>query len=69
VTGYAHTAGGTIDERLRLRVLDAFGELEGETGDRQEILYVLTGSGTLELGASTARSRRGRPALPVRPTR
>jgi len=53
VTGYAHTAGGTIEERLRLRVLDAFGELEGQTSDRQEILYVLTGSGTLELAGET----------------
>src|SRR4029077_17827422 len=49
VTGYAHTAGETIDERLRMRVVDVFGELEGETGERQEILYVLTGSGSLEL--------------------
>src|SRR5262249_48094478 len=49
VTGYARTDGGTIGERLRMRVLDVVGELEGETGDRQEILYVLTGSGTLEL--------------------
>ncbi len=47
--GYARTEGGTIDERLRLFVLDVLGELEGETGNRQQILYVLDGSGTLEL--------------------
>jgi len=49
VSGYAQTAAEGIDERLRLRVEDVVGELEGATGDRQEILYVLTGSGTLEL--------------------
>jgi mannose-6-phosphate isomerase-like protein (cupin superfamily) len=49
VSGYAQTVTEGIDERLRLRILDVFGELEGETGDRQAILYVLTGSGTLEL--------------------
>jgi mannose-6-phosphate isomerase-like protein (cupin superfamily) len=49
VTGYARTDGGTIDERLRMRMVDVVGELEGETGDRQEILYVLGGSGRLEL--------------------
>ncbi len=53
MTGYAQTVGGTIEERLRLRVLEVFGELEGETGDRQEILYVLAGSGTLELAGET----------------
>jgi mannose-6-phosphate isomerase-like protein (cupin superfamily) len=53
VTGYAHTSGGTIDERLRMRVIDVRGEVEGETGDRQEILYVLTGSGTLELAGES----------------
>ena len=49
MSGYARTDGGTIDERLRMRVVDVTGELEGETGDRQAILYVLAGSGTLEL--------------------
>jgi len=49
MTGYAQTDADRIDERLKLRVVDIAGELEGETGDRQEILYVLTGSGTLEL--------------------
>ena len=53
MTGYARTGGGPIDERLRLRMLDVSGELEGETGDRQEILYVLTGNGTLELAGET----------------
>ncbi|HST24492.1 MAG TPA: cupin domain-containing protein [Gaiellaceae bacterium] len=53
MTGYAHTDGGTIDERLRLRVVDVIGELEGETGERQEILYVLDGSGTLELAGES----------------
>jgi mannose-6-phosphate isomerase-like protein (cupin superfamily) len=53
VTGYARTAGEGIDERLRLRVLDVSGQLEGETGDAQEILYVLTGSGTLELAGES----------------
>jgi quercetin dioxygenase-like cupin family protein len=53
VNGYARTEGGTIDERLRLFVLDVFGELEGETGSRQQILYVLDGSGTLELAGES----------------
>jgi quercetin dioxygenase-like cupin family protein len=53
VTGYAQTVAEGIDERLRMRVLDVAGELEGETGDRQEILYVLTGEGTLELAGET----------------
>jgi mannose-6-phosphate isomerase-like protein (cupin superfamily) len=53
VTGYARTEGGTIDERLRMRIVDIAGELEGDTGDRQEILYVLTGSGTLELAGES----------------
>jgi mannose-6-phosphate isomerase-like protein (cupin superfamily) len=53
MSGYAQTDGGTIEERLRMRVLDVFGELEGETGDRQEIMYVLNGSGALELGGET----------------
>ncbi len=53
MTGYARTGGGAIDERLRMRMLDVSGELEGETGDRQEILYVLTGNGTLELAGET----------------
>jgi mannose-6-phosphate isomerase-like protein (cupin superfamily) len=53
VNGYAQTTAEGIDERLRLRVLDVVGELEGETGDRQEILYVLAGSGTLELAGET----------------
>jgi mannose-6-phosphate isomerase-like protein (cupin superfamily) len=51
--GYARTEGGTIDERLRLFVLDVYGELEGETGSRQQILYVLSGSGTLELAGES----------------
>jgi mannose-6-phosphate isomerase-like protein (cupin superfamily) len=51
VSGYAQTVAEGIDERLRMRVLDVVGELEGETGDRQEIFYVLTGSGTLELAS------------------
>lgn len=49
MNGYARTDGGTIEERLRMRVVEVAGELEGETGDRQEILYVLDGHGTLEL--------------------
>ena len=49
MTGYAQTVADGIDERLKLRLVDVVGELEGETGERQEILYVLTGSGTLEL--------------------
>jgi mannose-6-phosphate isomerase-like protein (cupin superfamily) len=53
VNGYARTGGGTIDERLRLFVLDVFGELEGETGGRQQILFVLDGSGTLELAGES----------------
>jgi quercetin dioxygenase-like cupin family protein len=53
VTGYARTGGGAIDERLRMRAVDVDGELEGATGDRQQILYVLAGSGTLELAGET----------------
>jgi mannose-6-phosphate isomerase-like protein (cupin superfamily) len=49
VTGYALTAGHGIDERLSLHVVEVDGRLEGSTGDRQEILYVLSGSGTLRL--------------------
>jgi mannose-6-phosphate isomerase-like protein (cupin superfamily) len=49
VNGYARTAGGTIEERLRLEVVEVDGRLDGKTGDRQEILYVLSGSGTLQL--------------------
>jgi mannose-6-phosphate isomerase-like protein (cupin superfamily) len=49
VNGYARTAGGTIEERLRLEVVEVDGRLDGETGDRQEILYVLSGTGTLQL--------------------
>jgi mannose-6-phosphate isomerase-like protein (cupin superfamily) len=50
VTGYARTAGGVIDERLKMRVVEVDGRLDGETGERQELLYVLSGSGTLRLG-------------------
>ena len=53
MSGYAQTAAAGIDERLTLHVLDVAGELEGETGKRQEILYVLTGSGTLELAGES----------------
>lgn len=53
MTGYANTAGGAIDERLRMRMVDVDGELDGATGGRQEILYVLAGSGTLELDGET----------------
>jgi len=49
VTGYAHPAGEGIDERLSLHVVEVDGRLDRETGDRQEILYVLSGSGTLHL--------------------
>jgi mannose-6-phosphate isomerase-like protein (cupin superfamily) len=49
VTGYARTAGDGIDERLSLHVVEVDGRLVGSTGDRQEILYVLSGSGTLHL--------------------
>lgn len=53
MNGYAQTVAEGIDERLKLRIVDVEGELEGETGERQEILYVLDGSGRLELdGAS-----------------
>ena len=51
--GYARTAGGAIDERLRLHVVDVEGKLEGTTRDAQEILYVLSGSGTLRLDDET----------------
>jgi mannose-6-phosphate isomerase-like protein (cupin superfamily) len=49
VTGYARTAGDGIDERLLLHVIEVDGRLDRSTGDRQEILYVLSGSGTLNL--------------------
>lgn len=49
MTGYARTAGDGIDERLSLHVIEVDGRLDGSTGDRQEILYVLSGSGTLHL--------------------
>ena len=49
MTGYARTAGDGIDERLSLHVVEVDGRLDGSTGDRQEILYVLSGSGTLHL--------------------
>jgi mannose-6-phosphate isomerase-like protein (cupin superfamily) len=49
VTGYARTVGGDIDERLSLSLVEVEGRLEGTTGDRQEILYVLSGSGLLHL--------------------
>jgi mannose-6-phosphate isomerase-like protein (cupin superfamily) len=49
VTGYARTAGHGIDERLSLHVAEVDGRLDGSTEDRQEILYVLSGSGTLHL--------------------
>jgi mannose-6-phosphate isomerase-like protein (cupin superfamily) len=49
VTGYARTAGDGIDERLSLHVIEVDGRLDRSTGDRQEILYVLSGSGTLHL--------------------
>ena len=49
MTGYARTAGGGIDERLSLHLVEVDGRLVGSTGDRQEILYVLSGSGTLHL--------------------
>lgn len=49
MTGYARTVGGDIDERLSLSLVEVEGRLEGTTGDRQEILYVLSGSGLLHL--------------------
>jgi len=56
VTGYALTAGHGIDERLSLHVVEVDGRLEGSTGDRQEILYVLSGSGTLRLDRDEERA-------------
>jgi mannose-6-phosphate isomerase-like protein (cupin superfamily) len=53
MSGYARTAGEGIDERLTLRAVEVDGRLDGDTGDRQEILYVLSGSGTLELDGET----------------
>ena len=52
MTGYAHTAGGEIDERLRLRTVDVDGHLDRSAGERQELLYVLSGTGTLHLDGS-----------------
>ena len=49
MTGYARTAGDGIDERLSLHVIEVDGRLDGSTGDHQEILYVLSGSGALHL--------------------
>jgi mannose-6-phosphate isomerase-like protein (cupin superfamily) len=53
VTGYAHTAGEGIDERLTLHVVEVDARLDRETGDKQEILYVLSGSGLLHLDGET----------------
>jgi mannose-6-phosphate isomerase-like protein (cupin superfamily) len=50
VTGYARTAGEGIDERLKLEVVEVDGRLDGSTGERQEILYVVSGSGTIRFG-------------------
>jgi mannose-6-phosphate isomerase-like protein (cupin superfamily) len=50
VTGYAQTVGEGIDQRLKLSFVEVDGRLSGATRDRQEILYVLSGSGTLRLG-------------------
>lgn len=49
MNGYARTAGGAIDERLKMSVVHVNGERDGATGESQEILYVLAGSGTLDL--------------------
>lgn len=49
MTGYAHTTGEGIDERLTLHVVEVSGRLDRATGERQEILYVLSGTGTLHL--------------------
>jgi mannose-6-phosphate isomerase-like protein (cupin superfamily) len=49
VTGYAHTGDEGIDERLTLNVVEVDGRLDRATGERQEILYVLSGSGVLHL--------------------
>ena len=49
MTGYARTHGGDIEERLKLSVVEVDGRLAGAGADRQEILYVLAGSGTLRL--------------------
>ncbi len=50
MTGYARTAGEGIDERLKLSLVDVDGRRRGAGGDDQEILYVLSGSGTLRIG-------------------
>jgi mannose-6-phosphate isomerase-like protein (cupin superfamily) len=49
MTGYARTAGGDIEERLWLRVFEIHGRRDVATGEGQEILYVLSGHGTLHL--------------------
>jgi mannose-6-phosphate isomerase-like protein (cupin superfamily) len=49
MTGYAHTAGGDIEERLWLRVFEIHGRRDVSTGTAQEILYVLAGYGSLLL--------------------
>jgi mannose-6-phosphate isomerase-like protein (cupin superfamily) len=49
MTGYARTQGEDIEERLSLRVLETHGRRDVATGQGQEILYVLSGSGTLRL--------------------
>src|SRR5256885_14104220 len=50
MSGYAGSADEGIHERLELRIVDVDGRHEGSTGDRQEILYVISGSGALRLG-------------------
>ena len=53
MSGYALPAGEAaragIDERLRLGLIEIDGRAERATGDRQEILYVISGDGTLRL--------------------
>jgi mannose-6-phosphate isomerase-like protein (cupin superfamily) len=48
--GYAKTAGGRIDERLKMRLIDVEGQLGRRNNDFQELFYVLSGSGKLLLG-------------------
>jgi mannose-6-phosphate isomerase-like protein (cupin superfamily) len=49
VNGYARTAGGRIDERLTMRLIEVEGRLGGSNDEHQELFYVLSGSGKLHL--------------------
>ena len=53
MSGYAITEGGDIKERLWLQVVDVAGLLGTGRDRRQQLLYVLSGGGTLDLDGVT----------------